>query len=235
MGWLSVYTSYGQADDKFVTSHLSVNTSGQEYVEFFQGFEEGMQFVKNGKITSLEELGSHYGVDMKTVSNLDQAAADLRYKKGTDYVSYDFASQLVGIRDNIGTAYTDAGGIRTALRDLAVKGKLSPAEEKALAIIDISMQEVIRNYDAGTNSVKSMHLIKSQSQLHGALPRWLRCVFGVIGGIISGALSGANVGSHIAGAHGAVIGGIIGGIGGGIAAAVNYCQVLVAAPDRIWV
>lgn len=223
MGWLAVCSVHGQTDDKYVTSHLSVNTSEKFYTDFVTGMEDGFKYTSTGKVGSVTELCYHYNVNPASLKSLEEVAASVAEKDQAGGISLQFASQLLTIRDNIGTVYSSTDDIRNALKDLALTGKLSVEEEKALALVDLSMQELIRKTNPDGVNVKAIFNQKGNQQTVTGIPKWLRCVFGIIGGLISGGLSGANVGFHIGGPPGAVIGGIVGAAGGVMAGINNYC------------
>ncbi len=224
-GWLAVCSVYGQTDDKYVTGLLSVNTGDKMFTEFVAGFEDGFKYTSDGKAGSVSDLCSHYNVSPSSLKSLEEVAAFVADKEQAGGISYQFVTQLQTIKNNIATAYNNTGDIRNALREMALAGKLSVEEEKALALVDLSMQELIRKTNPDGGNVKALFNQKGNGQTVAGLPKWLRCVFGIIGGLISGGLSGANVGFHIGGPPGAVIGGVVGGIGGILAGINNYCWI----------
>ncbi|MBL0152940.1 MAG: hypothetical protein IPP93_05450 [Chitinophagaceae bacterium] len=224
-GWLTVCAVYGQTDDKYVTGHLSVNTGDKLFTDFMAGFQDGFKYTSDGKAGSVNDLCSHYNVNPSSLKSLEEVAAFVADKEQAGGISYQFASQLLTIKNNIATAYTNTSDIRNALREMALAGKLSAEEEKALALVDLSMQELIRKTNPDGGNVKALFNQKGNVQSVTGLPKWLRCAFGIIGGLITGGLSGGNVGLNLGGPPGAVIGGIVGGIGGILTGINNYCLV----------
>jgi hypothetical protein len=195
------------------------------FTEFVAGFEDGFKYTSDGKAGSVNDLCSHYNVNPSSLKSLEEVAAFVADKEQAGGISYQFVTQLQTIKNNIATAYNNTSDIRNALREIALAGNLSVEEEKALALVDLSMQELIRKTNPDGGNVKALFNQKGNGQSVAGLPKWLRCVFGIIGGLISGGLSGANVGFHIGGPPGAVIGGIVGGVGGILAGINNYCWI----------
>jgi hypothetical protein len=225
-----------QTDDGYITRRLPINTTQERIVSYTNGFTTGLSKVRRGELLSADAVKAYYGIDLTTFPKWDQWANP----PAGSGISAGFVQKLNAVFQKIGDAYLESSQIRQAFQQIAIAGGLSTKEAETLALIDLSLQALIRSSVSGEFNLRSVigdpvryiysdHTVFTEQaehdyDLYPRLPRWLRCGLGVIGSSIMGGLTGAAAGVQVGAQLGAAVGGVLGVISGAFVGAATFCD-----------
>ena len=232
-------------DDGYVTNGLPVNTSSEKFITYMKNFQEGVDKVMKGEITSNDQIVREYGINIMDFPRLSSVVATANWSAYNNQFSQTFLRDLNAIFVRSGSENETVLSIRTALKDMRYIRGFSSKEAEALAAIDITVQEVARKFLTSMTGTaarigqiipgfsaamvfSNIYLVRQNiSQVsfcnYLKLPGWARCVLGVIGDAIMGGFTGMKFGAVVGGPVGAAILGIIGVVGGTFSGAARYC------------
>ncbi|HUR65665.1 MAG TPA: hypothetical protein VMZ03_04885, partial [Chitinophagaceae bacterium] len=204
--------SFGQSyDDGFISSHLSVNTGEAKFSSFVNEFRSGLSRVRNRELTSADGIASFYELDIRNYPKLDQVVNSAAWTSYNGDFSATFLTKLKTAIDKLSYQYDNMGQFRDELLGIAVAGAPSSKEAEVLALIDISVQEVTKEFLSLDGSASGSMISNSSNVIHPTfdlnpiesnngipalsiydykLPRWIKCGLGVIGSAIMGGLTG---------------------------------------------
>ena len=219
-------------DDGTVTQYLRVNTADSKFSLFAENFRKGIETVKKGEWTSMDQIATATGVDLRKYPKFSQ----LSYEVGENTLSDGFIKKLQDAVSNTDIAYNTIGDFRNALVAIATKTGLTVKDAEMLALVDIATQEMAVSLIsdgpvAALGSVQpaddAAFSLFEMANISGGndevmvndlkLPHWVRCALGTIGSAIAGGLAGAGTGMTFGSAVpgiGTALGGVVGGIGG---------------------
>ena len=239
-------------DDGFISSHLSVNTGDARFTSFVNEFRSGISRVRNRELTSADGIAVYYGIDIRNYPRLDQVVTGARWTSYNGDYSASFLTDVKEAVDKLSYQYDNIGQFRSELLGIALSRVPSAKESEVLALMDIAIQEVTKeflsqdaaylnsvlqnsgqtiNTDIDFNLTDRVNLSSALCISDYNLPRWIKCGLGVIGSAILGGITGAGYGAKVGvifgpggAALGAVIGGIGGVIGGAFTGAASFCD-----------
>jgi hypothetical protein len=234
-------------DDGYVSTPVAVNTGEARFVSFVENFRSGLSKVKERTLTSADGIASYYGIDVRNYPKLADVVGGANWSGyGTDF-SPVFLTKLKESIDRLSYQYENLGQFRNDLLEIAVTNPPTKLEAEALALVDISVQEITKEFAANDVSMSSGISNVAGEVINGItdalypnqqfpineykIGKWIKCALGVIGSAILGGLTGARSGGSVGaifGPGGAAVGAVIGGIGGVAAGAftgaASFCE-----------
>jgi len=200
-------------DDGQVTRFLSVNTSDPFVSNFTADFSLGITKFKEAVYPTMNDLLQKEGYDLVNQPKMEDWLAAEKPP-----VSPTLLQKLIAIKNDIGVQYLSVDQIRQELASIAKGTNWLYYEAAFLASMDIAMQAIHQNFELHDAGIGQFAVFSNQTKW----PKWLRCVFGIVGGAIGGSLHGAALGSPLMGV-GLVAGAGTGFIAGGISGGANAC------------
>jgi hypothetical protein len=166
-------------DDRLVSRNMNVNTTEELYQSYVSGFREGADRVKSGVIKNMDDISQQTGVDIRTLSTLDE------YVDGS--VSSNVCSSLFLIKlktlvDNA-DQFENIPALRNELVRISQSGNLNQKDQEALALIDIAAQETEKLRKKTGNTTFGTSNVGPVGTATGAV---VGAVIGGIGGTITG-------------------------------------------------
>jgi hypothetical protein len=236
-------------DDGYVSTPVSVNTAEPRFVSYVENFRSGLNKVKERLLTSADGIASYYGIDIRNYPKLADVVGGANWTGYGTTFSPIFLTRLKESIDRLSYEYENLGQFRNNLLEIAVTNPPTKEEAEVLALVDISVQEITKEFAAQDVSFESGIASVSGAVINGLtdilnvnpsqpfpinefrLGKWVKCALGVIGSAILGGLTGARGGGSVGAifgpggaAVGAAVGGIAGVIGGAFTGAASFCE-----------
>ena len=133
-------------NDGYVTNNLSVDLSKATIVSYLTGLEKRISDYKSGAFSSTEDVYSQTGINLGILPRLEQLCEESLNGNGLHGISTTF---LVSIRDQInkiGNDYQTVGDLRNGFLSLTNSMSLKEKEKEFLALLDISVQAVVKGF-----------------------------------------------------------------------------------------